>query len=298
MSPQGMKLQMNSFYAMFAVVTVCRITNVGPAAWVDQLQADYLFSGAYSPALSYVLLSVPAVAISPFIGFAYDIFVLFVRKRRQGQALADIPASIVRDSRKATQAKRQSRQAEQQKSLRWKEPASFRRAMEQADSTSYQKRIYWALAVFVLSSVPLVFVVFRKREPIGYCLASAGARSWPLADIAFGAIILGVSTICILLVPYFNAIEPAKVLISSEGIRRDLEIIKSFRILSFVDVWLWDDIDSCAIELSALSGKELRILTFSHLDKKYVIALGKDIKCHQLESVFAANNKALNFSTL
>lgn len=273
LSPRGFRLYLISFWMMCLVVVWHRVVDAGIAAWIDQLQADYFFSGAYFPQLTSIALLALAVTVAFSLGLFHDVFVTSISKHRQGQPAA----SIAKDGWKVMSGQRR---------LSWEEPVNFTRAVRNTRPINYQKRIFLALSISALASALLGFF-------LSYIIGTSGFSEW---FWIVPAIALSLSAFFIVLIPYCNEIMPASVVINSKGIERRLFEFKFLQMVVHTETWLWDDIDNCTVETLVISGREFQTVRFTQCDKKYVIALGKNIECAQLESVFAANKKTLDFS--
>ncbi len=72
LSPRGFKIYFACFLAMFGYVLWHRFADTGIAAWVDQLQDEYLFSGYYYSQLTLVMLFILIAVACLAVGFVHD----------------------------------------------------------------------------------------------------------------------------------------------------------------------------------------------------------------------------------
>jgi hypothetical protein len=85
-----------AFVPMLVYILYGTFADVGPAGWLNEVQADWL-NGSYYPKLTFLLLMLPAMVLAVPFGLAYDALARkgkFARRPEAPAGPSDPPAHV------------------------------------------------------------------------------------------------------------------------------------------------------------------------------------------------------------
>jgi hypothetical protein len=160
--------------------------------------------------------------------------------------------------------------------LRWKEPASFKRALARQHGATPNP---WYPLPFLLGivAVCLVGAAFHNKPAMG---------SWPLTV----ALATGAGFLVAYGVPFLASRDPNLVVISERGVGR--RVMRGVGFL--MECWPWERVAYCSLESTTLEGRSYSVLVVhSESEDLALFALGPNVDVQTLEAAIAVNGRRL-----
>lgn len=160
--------------------------------------------------------------------------------------------------------------------LRWKEPASFKRALAREQGVQ-PNPWYPFLFMIGIMAVCLGGVAYHNNPWLGSWLLTVVLAAVAGFLIAYG-------------VPFFASLDPNLIVITERGVGRRVLQGGSVRL----ECWPWEEIESCQLDSITLEGNTYSVLAVhSYEGELALFALGPKVEIKDLKNALETQGKQL-----
>jgi len=250
---------------MCVVAFLYLLADVGIAAWLNDMQAIYVFSGVYYPKVTLLILVTLATAVAYGIGLGHDVSIAIARQTKQGKSLA----SIVSGYWQAQSVKTR---------FRWKEPLPFKSL-----DPSYRPITYGRQLVYL----SLFSAIFTGLVWASHFISQGWVFTYHLLLVPLFAI---VGSAFLVLAIVLTDRTPTELTMNLRGVERKICVGTK----SQVEVWLWEEVVDCTLTHTVIRGQKLSLLKMSLISEKSVmLGLSTKLQPEQLQHFFEHVGKPL-----
>ena len=251
---------------MCVVAFLYWVADAGIAAWLNDIQAIYVFPGVYYPKVTLLILITLATVTAYGLGLGHDMSTGIVRQARQGKSLGSRIASY-----------RQARSVKTR--FRWKEPLPFKYL-----DPSYRPLTYRRIVIRLL----LISTMITGLIWVSHFVSQGLVFTYHLLLVPLASTVMIALFVMLPLILIDRT--PAELTMNLRGIERKIYDGTKTQ----VEVWLWAEIADCVLADTVIHEQKLRILKIVLTSEESVIlGLSTKLQQEQLQHFFERIGKTL-----